>query len=192
MMSGGKQARWKTKTSLLAEAAAITHTGVVNVFNLNDNNDSTFASYVSASGAIDEVTATLSFPGIPDAQEILAVRFRVKGQGGTGAGISCGVELMSAVDASALPSGTFVIASFPTGGALTTLDTGLTTSAYSQFDSNLFSAIDVPNLVGSSATVINWWKGGPRALVTFTDRTGSFTSGNIYTVSMQIRYRAKS
>lgn len=161
--------------------------GGVSPNNAIDGSDSTFAQFTGTSTSATSGSLTLTYPVI-EASEILAVRLRIKGQGGSGGSNFHTNSLTSAADATAKPSGTHVIY-FNNGGSLATADTGLGFDDYDINNANIFSNFDASTLVGSSSGVLDYWAGGVRLVIQMSDYNLGGTGGKNYSPLLQVQYR---
>ena len=159
-----------------------------NPANAIDGSESTYAQFsgltisVTTSG-----TLTLTFPAIT-AREIIAGRFRCKGNGGT-TGLSHVCSWTTAADSTAKPSGTHS-ASFTAGSASTpTMDSGLVSTDYAASPTGGTMDFDASSLVGTSAGVLAYWAGGARIVITMSDFNGGGTGGLNYGPLIQVQYK---
>ena len=151
-----------------------------------DGNEATYAQFSGTSGSETSGALTITFPVI-NASEILAVRFRCKGKGGT-SGLSHQCTWTSAADLTAKPVGTHTVG-FTGGGVLVTVDSGLVSTDYAATPSGANMNFDASVLVGTSSAVLNYWAGGVRIVVEMSDFNLGGAGGLNYGPLLQVQYK---
>ena len=152
-----------------------------------DGNDSTFAQYTGFSASVTSGLITVTFPAIV-ASEILEIRFRCKGSGGSTVNNSHTVYPTSAANGSTRPGVVSTWANFSTGISLYTVDTGLI-AVDTACPGAATGTINASDFVGSSAGVLNWWAGGPRLVISMSDYNLGGTAGTNYSPMLQVKYK---
>lgn len=155
--------------------------------NVIDGSESTYAQFTGLTTSVTTSGGLLiTFPAI-SAREILAVRFRCKGQGGS-SGLSHSCTWTTAADSTSKPAGTHSV-NFSAGGALVTVDSGLVSTDYAATPSGANMNFDASSLVGTSSAVLNYWAGGVRINISMSDYNGGGTGGKNYGPLLQVTYK---